>query len=66
MSQPESEYLTVAEAQEELGVNRRTIAALIRRGDLPAEPNPFDRRSKLVKRADLAALKAKMPAKIAA
>ncbi len=62
----QSEYLTVAEAQHELGVNRRTIAALIRRGDLPTEPNPFDRRSKLVRRADVEKLKAKMPAKIAA
>lgn len=59
----EPEYLTVGEAQEMLGVTKRKIADLIERGLLPAELNPFDRRSKLVKRADVLALQAKMPAK---
>lgn len=56
------EYLTAAEAQHVLGVSKRKMADLIRRGDLPSEPNPFDRRSKLVRRADVETLKAKMPA----
>jgi excisionase family DNA binding protein len=59
--QQQSEYMTVAEAQHELGVHKRKMADLIKRGNLPAEENPFDRRSKLVRRADVAALKAKMP-----
>ena len=59
----QSEYMTVAEAQEELGVTKRKIAQLITDGLLPSEPNPFDKRSKLVKRVDVEALKAKMPAK---
>jgi excisionase family DNA binding protein len=57
-----SEYLTVAEAQELLGVTKRKMADLISRGDIPSEENPFDRRSKLVRRADVEKLKTKMPA----
>jgi excisionase family DNA binding protein len=62
----QAEYLTVGEAQAELGVTKRKIADLIERGILPAEENVFDRRSKLVKRADVEALKTRMPAKKAA
>ena len=58
----ESEYMTVAEAQAVLGVTKRKAADLIKRGDLHAEENPFDRRSKLVRRAEVEALRAKMPA----
>jgi excisionase family DNA binding protein len=61
-----SEYLTVAEAQELLGVTKRKMADLLSKGDIPSEENPFDRRSKLVRRADVEKLKAKMPAKEAA
>jgi excisionase family DNA binding protein len=57
------DYLTVAEAQEELDVSKRKIAQMIEEGILPTEPNPFDKRSKLVRRADVEALKAKQPAK---
>jgi excisionase family DNA binding protein len=57
----QSEYLTVAEAQELLGVTGRKMADLLKRGDLPSEVNPFDRRSKLVRRADVEKLLAKMP-----
>jgi DNA-binding MarR family transcriptional regulator len=62
----QSEYMTITEAREELGVNKVRMADLIRRGYLPTETNPFDRRSKLVRRSDVEALKAKMPAKCAA
>jgi hypothetical protein len=58
----QSEYLTAAEAQAILGVTKRKMGDLIRRGDLPSEPNPFDRRSKLVLRADVERLAAKIPA----
>jgi excisionase family DNA binding protein len=61
VTQPD--YLTVAEAQELLGVTKRKIAQLIEDGLLPTEPNPFDKRSKLIRRADVEALQAKQPAK---
>ena len=59
----ESEYMTVAEAQDELGVTKRKMAELIKSGRVPTEENPFDRRSKLIARSAVEALKAKMPAK---
>ncbi|HEV2461954.1 MAG TPA: helix-turn-helix domain-containing protein [Ktedonobacterales bacterium] len=51
------EYMTVAEARDALGVSKRKIAQLIDEGVLPAEPNTLDKRSKVVKRADVEALK---------
>jgi excisionase family DNA binding protein len=59
----EREYMTVAEAQEYLEVTKVKISQLIAKGLLPTEPNPFDGRSKLVRRADVEALKAKQPAR---
>jgi excisionase family DNA binding protein len=55
MSQPE--YMTLGEAQRELGVSHVTIARMVRDGTLPSVPNKLDRRSKLVRRADVEALK---------
>ena len=57
----DSEYMTIAEARERLGVTPRKMADIIKHGALPYEENPFDRRSKLVKRADVEALRAKQP-----
>lgn len=57
----ESEYMTVAEARDFLGVSRTKIADLIEKGVLAAEPNPLDNRSKLVRREAVEALKAKAP-----
>jgi excisionase family DNA binding protein len=57
----QSEYMTVAEAREYLGVSKRKIAQLIEDGVLPAEENPLDKRSKKVKRADVEALKSAAP-----
>lgn len=57
----ESEYMTVAEARDHLGVSRRKIAQLVESGTLPAEENPLDARSKIVRRADVEALKRKVP-----
>jgi excisionase family DNA binding protein len=57
MAESESEHMTVAEAREFLGVSKRAITRLIAEGILPAAPNLFDKRSKLVRRADVEALK---------
>ena len=51
------EYMTVADAREYLGVSKRKIAQLIENGILPAENNLLDKRSKIVKRADVEALR---------
>jgi hypothetical protein len=56
------EYLTVAEAKQVLHVSRNKMGELIRMGILPTEPNPLDRRSKLIKRTDVEVLAAKQPA----
>lgn len=52
----ESEYVSVAEAREILGVSPTRMAKLISTGQLKAEPNPLDTRGKLIKRADVEAL----------
>jgi hypothetical protein len=54
-------YVSVAEAQVILGVSRRVVARLLREGTLAWERNPLDTRGKLIKRADVEALAAKMP-----
>lgn len=61
MIESESDYLTVTQARDLLGISKRAITRLIEDGILPSEPNPFDKRSKLVRRADVLALKTKMP-----
>ena len=48
--------MTIAEAQKELRVSKAKIARLIKEGKLPAEPDPLDKRFKLVQRADVEAL----------
>ncbi len=53
----DSEYLGLREAADLLGVSRFTIWRLIRDGDLDAYQSQVDRRQKLVKRADVEALK---------
>lgn len=60
-SDPGSEFVTVAQARELLGVTPRKMADMLKRGALASEENPFDRRGKLVKRADVEALRAKQP-----
>jgi excisionase family DNA binding protein len=50
------EYLTVQEAAELMGVSRFTIWRRIRDGALPAYRADVDRRTRLVKRADVEAL----------
>jgi excisionase family DNA binding protein len=64
MAEGEPEFLTVGQARALLGVSKRAITRLIEDGTLASEPNPFDKRSKLVRRADVLALKTKMPPKM--
>ncbi len=51
--------MTVAEAQRTLGVSKVKIAQLIRDGLLNATPDPLDKRSKLIPRAEVEALRAR-------
>jgi hypothetical protein len=52
----DTEYITIADARAILRVSKPRMADLLREGTLVAEENPLDRRSKLVKRADVEAL----------
>lgn len=52
----ESEFISVAEAREILGISPTRMADLLKQGTLNAEQNPLDRRGKLLKRADVEAL----------
>ena len=54
----ESEFWTVRQAREYLGVSRNKIAELIRNGVLHTEDSPLDKRVKMVRRRDVEALKA--------
>ncbi|GBC78592.1 hypothetical protein HRbin08_02088 [bacterium HR08] len=47
------EVLPIGEAAEYLGVSRRKIWQLVKRGELPSRPDPLDRRRKLVRVEDL-------------
>jgi hypothetical protein len=58
--------ITVGEARELLGVGKRKMAALIAAGTLPTEPDPLDKRIKLVRIADVDALRARSTKKVAA
>ena len=53
----QAEYMTVGEAMRELGVSKSKITRLLNDGTLPSEINMLDKRSKLIKRADVEALK---------
>ena len=55
------QYLTVAEARDFLGVSKKKIAQLIADGVLKTEDNPLDKRSKVVRRADVEAIKQRSP-----
>lgn len=48
-----AEYMTVEEVRKELGISKVTIARLIKEQVIKVEPNPLDRRSKLIRRRDL-------------
>ena len=55
------DYLTMQEAAEVLGVTRFTISRLVRDGVLASYVSPLNRRQKLVKRADVEALREPVP-----
>ncbi len=58
-----SEYINLTEAREILGVSRMTMTHMVQRGNVASEPNPVDRRSRIVKRAEIEAMAAKAPGK---
>ena len=55
------EFVTMREAQEILGVSKFKMWQLVRDGHLTAYQSPVDRRQKLIKRADLDALRRPAP-----
>lgn len=59
MTATREDTMTVAEAQRELGVSKAKMARLIADGVLHAEPDPLDKRFKLVARTEVEALKAR-------
>lgn len=59
MTATREDTMTVAEAQRELGVSKSKMARLIADGVLHAEPDPLDKRYKLVARVEVEALKAR-------
>jgi hypothetical protein len=63
MAEMASEYVTVAEAREILGVTKYKMTDLIYRGVLKTFDNEADRRSRLIRRADVEALKPNIKAR---
>lgn len=55
-------YLTLSQAAEELNTSRQKIRKLIDDGMLTVSTHPLDSRLKLVRRADVEAVKALKPA----
>jgi hypothetical protein len=49
--------MTAREAQEYLEISNKKMAQLLANGKLPSEPDPLDKRVKLVRRADVERLK---------
>lgn len=62
----DSEYISAKEAQEMLGVSKPRMAEMLEKRELNWEPNPVDRRGKIIRRAEVEALAAKLPSKNAA
>ncbi len=56
-----SEYVTATEAREMLGIGKGKLAEFIANGTLPTTDNPFNKRVKLVRRADVEKLMALYP-----
>ncbi len=50
------DLMTVGEAREYLGVGKIKMAALIKDGVLTTQPDPLDKRIRLIKRAEVEAL----------
>jgi excisionase family DNA binding protein len=47
------DLMTVGEARDYLGVGKVKMAKLIKDGVLPTEPDPLDKRIRLIKRTDV-------------
>ncbi len=63
----DGEYISVAEARDILGISKPRMAEILKEGKLlHAEPNPLDRRGKILRRSEVEALAAKLPKKEAA
>ncbi len=56
MAEEQSEYMSVAEARDVLGVSKTTMTAMLKDGRLTAKENPLDKRQRLVRREDVEAL----------
>ena len=61
MENDDETFVTMREAQDVLGVSSFTIWRMVRDGELTAYQSRTDRRKKLIRRADLEALKRPMP-----
>jgi len=57
----DADFVTMREAQEELGVSNYTIWRMVREGELTAYQSPLDRRRKMIRRADLDKLRELRP-----
>jgi hypothetical protein len=53
------DLLTTGQVQQLLGVSRRTMARLIATDELHTQPDPLDRRIKLIRRSEVDALLAR-------
>lgn len=60
------DLMTAREAQEYLGVSNRKMTQLLASGALTSQPDPLDRRVKLIPRAEVEAIKAQSAKKDAA
>jgi hypothetical protein len=58
---PESEFISVKEARDLLGVSEPKMAQMLRDGVLKWEPNLLDKRGKVVRRTDVEALAGRFP-----
>jgi excisionase family DNA binding protein len=54
-----SDRMTVTEAMQALGVSKAKIARMIADGELHAEPDPLDKRFKLIPRSEVDAVRAR-------
>jgi hypothetical protein len=56
---PGDDLLTTGQVQGILGISRRKMAQLIASGELHTQPDPLDKRIKLIRRSDVDALLAR-------
>jgi hypothetical protein len=56
---PPDDLLTTGQVRKMLGVSRQKMAALIAAGELHTQPDPLDKRIKLIRRSEVDALLAR-------